>query len=104
MHYLPRRVVKCKDKQTTRLKIVYDASARSNNGPSLNQILHAGPSLLPLVNETMLPFRTKQVALVRRFGKTIFNGDRHKDFVCFLWITCLEAATQETVIKRFVTW
>ena len=64
VHYLPHRAVIRKDKQTTWLRIVYDASARSNNGPSLNQILHAGPSLLPLINEIMLRFRTKQVALV----------------------------------------
>ena len=54
VHYHPHRAVIRKDKQTTRLRIVYDASARSNNGPSLDQILHAGPSLLPLINEIML--------------------------------------------------
>ena len=64
VHYLPHRVVIRKDKQTTRLRIVYDASARTNNGPSLNQVIRAGPSLLPLINEIMLCFLTKQVALV----------------------------------------
>ena len=74
VHYLPHRPVIRKDKQTTRLRIVYDASAQSNNEPTLNQILHAGPSLLPLINEIMLRFRTKQVALVGDLEKAFLNG------------------------------
>ena len=74
VHYLPRRAVIRKDEQTTQLRIVYDASAPSNNGPSLNQILHAGPSLLPLINEIMLRFRIKPGGFGWRFGKSIFNG------------------------------
>ena len=64
VHYCPHRAVICNDKQTTHLRIVYNASAQCNNGPSLDQILHAGPSLLPLINEIMLHFHTKQVDLV----------------------------------------
>ena len=104
MHYLPHRAVIRKDKQTTRLRIVYDASAQSNNGPSLNQILHAGPSLLPLINEIMLRFRTKQVALVGDLEKAFLMvavEECHKDFLRFLWINCPEATTPEIVIKRF---
>ena len=33
VHYLPHRVVIRKDKQTACLRIVYNASARSNKGP-----------------------------------------------------------------------
>ena len=81
-----------------------DASARSNNRPSLNQILHAGPSLLPLINEIMLCFRTKQVALVGDLEKAFLMvaiEESHKDFLHFLWINCLEATTPEIVIKCF---
>ena len=104
VHYLPHRAVIRKDKQTTRLRIVCDASARSNKGPSLNQILHAGPSLLPLIDEIMLRFRTKQVALVGDLEKAFLMvaiEESHKDFLCFLWINCLEATTPEIVIKHF---
>ena len=39
-HYVPHHAVVLRDKETTRLRIVYDASAQSN-GPSLNDSLYA---------------------------------------------------------------
>ena len=42
VHYLPHHVVVCHDKDTTIVRVVYDASAKST-GPSLNDCLHVGP-------------------------------------------------------------
>ena len=42
VHYLPHHAVVRKDKATTKLRVVYNASARSN-GPSLNDCLNPGP-------------------------------------------------------------
>ena len=44
--YISHKEIIRRDKSTTRLRVVYDASATAN-GISLNQCLHAGPSLLP---------------------------------------------------------
>ena len=43
LHYLPQHGVFQHNKQTTRLKVVYDASAKTD-GPSLNDCLHTGPN------------------------------------------------------------
>ena len=42
VHHLPHYAVIHKDKTTTKLRIVYDASARAD-GPSLNDCLFSGP-------------------------------------------------------------
>ena len=47
IHYHPHHAVIRRDKQTTKLQVVYNASARSGDGPSLNNCLHvyAGPPI-----------------------------------------------------------
>lgn len=42
-HYIPHHAVIREDKQTTKMQIVYDASAKTQ-GPSLNDCLYAGPT------------------------------------------------------------
>jgi hypothetical protein len=56
IHYLPHREVIRMDKETTKIRIVYVASARSN-GPSLNDCLLAGPSLSHLIFDILIRFR-----------------------------------------------
>jgi len=46
IHYLPHHCVVREDKSTTKLRIVYNASAMEN-GPALNDCLHTGPPLTP---------------------------------------------------------
>ena len=42
VHYLPHHAVVRHDKDTTKVRVVYDPFAKSN-GPSLNDCLHVGP-------------------------------------------------------------
>lgn len=62
-HYLPHHAVIKEDKQTTKLRIIYDASARSN-GPSLNDCLYAGPTFGQNIMDILLRFRIHQVAVI----------------------------------------
>ena len=40
VHYLAHHPVVCQDKQTTKVRLVYDASAKKSGGPSLNDCLY----------------------------------------------------------------
>ena len=54
--YLPHRGV-LKEGSTTRLRPVFDASAKDKNSVSLNYCLHTGPNLIELVTTALLRFR-----------------------------------------------
>ena len=50
---------------TTKVRVVYDSSAKVTNGvKSLNDCLHAGPSLTPLLYTVMLRFRMYKIVLL----------------------------------------
>ena len=55
VHYLPHHAVIRRDKETTKLRVVYDASARSG-GPSLNNCLYTGPKFNQNVFDILLRF------------------------------------------------
>ena len=63
IHYLPHHSVVREDKLTTKLRIVYNASAREN-GPALNDCLHTGPTLTPDILDILIRFRVQPIALV----------------------------------------
>lgn len=50
VHYLPHHGVIRRDKDTTKVRVVYDASSKSD-GPSLNECLHVGPKFNQRINE-----------------------------------------------------
>ncbi len=61
-HYLPHHaVIRC-DKDTTKLRIVYDASAKTT-GPSLNDCLYVGPPFGQYIFGIILRFCVHSVAL-----------------------------------------
>ena len=53
VHYLPHREVIRLDKETTKLRVVFGASAKSN-GTSLNDCLYVGPQMLALLYNILL--------------------------------------------------
>lgn len=68
LHYLPHHAVVRYDKTTTKLRIVYDASAKSG-GPSLNECLHVGPSLNQKIFDILIRFRVHAITLIADIEK-----------------------------------
>uniref|UniRef100_A0A1I7V959 Reverse transcriptase domain-containing protein n=1 Tax=Loa loa TaxID=7209 RepID=A0A1I7V959_LOALO len=58
--YLPHQAVIISQKSTTKLRVVFDASAKTNEGLSLNKCLYRGPAMMPsLVGILLRARRTK---------------------------------------------
>ena len=64
IHYLPHRAVVKSEWKTTKVRVVFDASLKLSEEPSLNDLLYAGPCLLPKLYEILLRFRRGKIALV----------------------------------------
>ena len=68
VHYMPHHAVVRHDKDTTKVRVVYDGSARSD-GPSLNDCLHAGPKFNQRIFDILLRFRLHRVAITADIEK-----------------------------------
>ena len=105
VHYIPHLAVIRKEVSTTKLRVVYDASAKSGKeSASLNDCLHKGPSLTPLLFDILLRFREKRVALIGDIEKAFLNMEVDKedrDFLRFLWLDGVSDPSSEIVVYRF---
>ena len=86
--YLPHRAVIKMDKATSKVRIVFDGSAKAANGVSLNDCLLKGPQgeqdILRIINN----FRWEKVAFsgdVRRMFLCIGVREEDRDCLRFLW-------------------
>ena len=62
-YYLPHHPVVKKDALSSRVRPVFDASAKSANGKSLNDLLEMGPSLNPDLVAVLIRFRRWPISL-----------------------------------------
>ena len=79
-----------KGAKTTKVRVVYDASCKdSPKGASLNDCLHVGPKLAPLLFHILSRFREKRIALVADIEKAFLNVEADsldRDCLRFLWV------------------
>ena len=74
-HYIPHHAVVTPDKSTTKLRIVYDASAKTNpDDKSLNEYLCRGPVLLHDLCGILLRFRMHRLGIVADIEKAFLQG------------------------------
>ena len=87
-HYLPHHAVVRQDRSTTKLRIVYNASAKSG-GPSLNECLYKGPKFNQYILDLLLRFRAYRVAItvdVEKAFLMISVKEEDRDFLRFVWV------------------
>ena len=103
VHYLPHRAVVKEDRSTTKLRVVFDASARSS-GPSLNDCLYVGPSLTQNIFDIILRFRAHRYGFAADIEKAfhmVAVSERDRDVLRFLWIDDIENQTPQITVFRF---
>ena len=88
VYYLPMHAVHKDDSTTSKLRIVFDASASTTSGTSLNDHLLVGPTVHPSLIDVLLKFRRYKVALttdVSRMYRAVRLPDYQKDLHRFVW-------------------
>ena len=101
--YLPHQVVIRKDHSSTKLRVVFDISAKKV-GPSLNHVMHKGPCLIPLLFDVLVRFRLNPIDNIADTEKAylqISAADCHRDFLRFLWFDDVFKDIPEEVIFQF---
>ena len=96
--YLPHRPIVKEGSTTTKVRPVFDASAKSFNGYSLNDLLITGPSLNPDLVAVLLRFRRWKCALacdIKQAFLQIQISEEDRDVHRFL----LEQNGQQTIFR-----
>ena len=100
VHYLPHHPVVREDKSTTKLRIVYNASVKSN-GLSLNECLYAGPKFGQSIMDILLRFRTHHIADIEKAFIMISIAPHDRDVLRFLWIDDIRKERPRVTAYRF---
>ncbi|XP_065902557.1 uncharacterized protein [Dysidea avara] len=89
VHYLPHHTVIRRERATTKIRIVYDGSAKLNESePSLNECLQTGPNLIPKLFDVLLRFRAHPIAITADIEKAFLMigvAPKDRDVLRFLW-------------------
>ena len=87
-NFLPMHGVVKTTSSTTKLRIVFDGSAKTSSGWCLNDILSKGPTLQPTLAETLIKFRRYRVALsgdITKMYRQILLSPEDQQFHRFWW-------------------
>jgi len=97
-YFLPRHPVFKKTSSTTKTRVVFDGSAKTSNGLSLNDILQIGATVQHDLYSIVLRFRTHQVCftadIVKMYRQSVVHP-QDRDLQRILWRYSSEKPIQE---------
>lgn len=88
LFYLPHHSVLKVDSSTTKLRVVFDASAKSSSGRSLNDNLLVGPTIQQTLYQILLRFRFHKYVMaadIEKMYRQILIDERHTNFQRIVW-------------------
>ncbi|XP_037959436.1 uncharacterized protein LOC119688843 [Teleopsis dalmanni] len=87
-YYLPHQAVVRANSITTKVRVVFDASAKTTNKNSLNDVLYVGPRLQRDIFDILLKFRLKKFAIVadiEKMYRQIWVSKNDQKYQHILW-------------------
>ncbi|XP_064482768.1 uncharacterized protein LOC135395520 [Ornithodoros turicata] len=105
VYYMPHQAVIRESSTTTKLRVVFDASAHAPNTAPLNAYLEKGPKLNTELIPLLLRFRTERIALVADIAQAFLQvvvGEEDRDALRFLWYK--ETPTEEGPLPAPEVW
>ena len=76
-YYLPMRGVIMESSTTTKLRVIFDASAKFTSGHSLNDVLLSGPVLFHLLTNILIKFRQHSIVMSADISKMFQEVSLH---------------------------
>ncbi|XP_013193342.2 uncharacterized protein LOC106137125 [Amyelois transitella] len=97
--YLPHHAVVRRDKETTKVRVVYDASCKGENGISLNDELLVGPVLQEDLRSITMRWRMYKICFVSdvvKMYRMVVMHKEHRDYHRLLWRRVTKQADNQT--------
>lgn len=87
-YFLPHHCVIKNSSSSTRVRVVFDASMKSNNGLSLNDMLNAGPKLQQNIMDVLFNFRLHQIAFtadIKQMYRQVILHEEDRNYHGIFW-------------------
>lgn len=101
-YFIPHQYVWRPDSITTKLRVVFDASARTTSGKSLNDKLMTGPNLQSELIDIILRFRSYNFVLtadIEGMFRQITVDERDRKLQCIVWRSNPEESIQSFMLN-----
>ena len=102
-YYLPMHGVTKESSSTTKLRVVFDASAKTSSGHSLNDLLAIGPTLHPTLDRILIKFRTYRVAVsgdISKMYREVLLSPPDQQYHRFLWCPTPDHPIKDYCMER----
>ena len=104
-HFLPHHGVIREDKETTKLRVVFDGSAKDGvKDLSLNDCLEKGPNTTPHIFDILLKFRSYPIGIVADVEKAfhqIVVSPKDRNMLRFLWFDDIGKQNPQIIQYQF---